>query len=160
MNTRPPPDAVLPVLQEQLEMHIGERVTGLVRVHKTVLHEEQQFDIPALEHVEIDVDRVPVGRVIDAPMETRTEGDVTIVPVHEERWVLTRQLVLTEELHLRQRRTAVPAPPQHATVRREQVEIVRVPVPSHEAAAPISARLAAQDAAQGDSSPDERTFSP
>ena len=52
--------------------------------------------------------RVPVGRVVDAPAAMRTEGEVTIVPVHEERWVLMRELVLVEELHLHRRRSVEP----------------------------------------------------
>lgn len=156
---RPPDDAVLPVLQEQLQVQKVERVTGLVQVRKTVEFEQLQFELPPLERVQIDVERVPIGRVVDAPSATRTEGEVTIVPVHEERWVMTRQLVLTEELHLRRRRTTVAAPAQSATLRREQVEVVRVPV-AHEPEPPLTARLAARDVAPGDFSPDERNPSP
>jgi uncharacterized protein (TIGR02271 family) len=159
MKSGPPADAELPVLQEQLEIGTRERVTGVVQVRKTVQREELQFELPPLQRVEIEVERVPIGRVVDAPSATRTEGDVTIVPVHEERWVMTRQLVLTEELHLRRRRTTVPAPAQSATLRREQVEVVRLPAPFDPDPA-LSAHPAAEDAAAGASSPDERNVFP
>lgn len=53
------------------------------------------------ESQEIEVTRVPIDRVIDAPAEVRTEGDVVIVPVMEEVAVVETKLVLREELHVR-----------------------------------------------------------
>jgi stress response protein YsnF len=46
---------------------------------------------------------VPVDRVVETAPETRTEGDVTIVPVLEEVLVVEKRLVLKEELHIRRR---------------------------------------------------------
>jgi uncharacterized protein (TIGR02271 family) len=159
MKSGPPADVVLPVLQEQLEIGKRERVTGVVQVRKSVQHEELQFELPPLERVQIEVERVPVGRVVEAPTALRTEGDVTIVPVHEERWVLRRELVLTEELHLRRHRSTLPAAPQRATRRREQVEVSRLPAPP-ESETPIPACPAADDAEPGNSYPDERNTFP
>ena len=44
---------------------------------------------------------MPIGRVIEAPLPARAEGDTTIIPVIEERFVLVKQLFLKEELHIR-----------------------------------------------------------
>ena len=45
--------------------------------------------------------RVPIDREVDAVPSIRTEGDVTIIPVVEERIVVRCQLVLREEVHVR-----------------------------------------------------------
>ena len=41
----------------------------------------------------ITVERVPVGRVVDSVPEVREEGDLTIIPVVDERVVVTTELV-------------------------------------------------------------------
>ena len=50
------------------------------------------------------VERVPVDQFVDEAPQVRTEGDVTIIPVLEERYVLEKRLVLVEELHIRRER--------------------------------------------------------
>ena len=59
---------------------------------------------------EVDVQHVPVNRVLDAPVEPRIEGDVTIIPVMEERLKVEKQLILREEIRVVKKRTAAPAP--------------------------------------------------
>ena len=49
----------------------------------------------------VSVERVPVNSVVDAIPEIRREGDLTVIPVVDERIVVTKQLVLSEEIHLR-----------------------------------------------------------
>lgn len=60
-----------------------------------------------------DVERVPIGRVVDVAPQIRTEGDVTIIPVLQERMVVGKQLFLVEEVHI---------------TRRTRVETVDIPV--------------------------------
>ena len=62
---------------------------------------ESQTLTAELDHVRVEVTRVPVGRDVDAAPEVRVEGEVTIIPVVEERVVIRLQLVLKEELHVR-----------------------------------------------------------
>ncbi len=62
---------------------------------------------PSLFKEEIDVQRVPVNRVIDAPVETRVEDGVTIIPVMEERLKIEKQLILREEIRIVKKRTTV-----------------------------------------------------
>ena len=45
------------------------------------------------------IDRVPVGRFVDAAPPVRHEADVTILPVTEEIVVTERRLILKEEIH-------------------------------------------------------------
>jgi stress response protein YsnF len=53
----------------------------------------------------VDVNRVPVGRLIDTMPAIKEEGDLTIVPIVEETVVVERRLMLKEELHIRRVQT-------------------------------------------------------
>lgn len=114
----------MPLIAEVLDVSTVKRETGRVLVHKTVHTEERIVDEPQIVEA-VEVRRVPVGRVVDAPVATRTEGDVTIVPVYEERLIVTRQLVLKEELHITTRRTEE-RNPQRIELRSEEVSIERL----------------------------------
>ncbi|MGI8962162.1 MAG: DUF2382 domain-containing protein [Bryobacteraceae bacterium] len=59
---------------------------------------------------DIDVQRVPVNRVLDAPAEIRIEDGVTIIPVMEERLKIEKQLILREEIRIVKKRTTVRDP--------------------------------------------------
>ena len=74
----------------------------------------------------VEVERVPVNRPVDAVQDVRVEGDVTVIPVYEEVLVLQKQLVLREEVRLTTRRDRV-AGPERVTLRRQRVEIERLP---------------------------------
>ena len=56
---------------------------------------------------DIDVQRVPVNRVLDRPAETRIEDGVTIIPVMEERLKVEKQLILREEIRITKKRSTV-----------------------------------------------------
>lgn len=92
----------LSLLEEVLSISKREVVTGTVRVStRTEVHDEVA-EVTVDRNV-VDVTRVAVGRVVDVAPTVRTEGGVTIVPVLEERFVVVKQLVLKEELHIRHR---------------------------------------------------------
>jgi hypothetical protein len=59
---------------------------------------------------DIDVQRVPVNRVLDAPADIRIEDGVTIIPVMEERLKIEKQLILREEIRIVKKRTTVRDP--------------------------------------------------
>jgi stress response protein YsnF len=69
-------------------------------------------------------ERVPDGILIDETLPVREEGDVTIIPVMEERLVVRRELVLVEEVHITRRRETR-ALDQEVTLRRERVVVER-----------------------------------
>lgn len=75
--------------------------------------------------MEVDVERVPVDIVVDAPPEMRREGDVTIIPVVEERLVVEKRLVLVEEIHIRQR-TVFQKERVEAELRKQRVTVERI----------------------------------
>ena len=51
------------------------------------------------------MERVPIGRVIDAVPPVREEGDTTVLPVVVEEVVVQRRLVLKEEIRIRRLRS-------------------------------------------------------
>ena len=118
-------DATIPVTEEQLE--VGRRVVEIeatLRLRKQVEQVPVQADTSVIREF-VDVRRVPVGRVIDAPMGVRHEGEVMVVPVVEERLVTRKELVLVEELHLTRHRE-VREDQAEFTLRRERVVVERL----------------------------------
>ncbi|TJZ79886.1 YsnF/AvaK domain-containing protein [Paracoccus hibiscisoli] len=90
----------IPLVEERLTVTKQKRVTDRVRV--STMTETVDSLVPIdFADVEVDVVRVPVERIIDTVPAIVTEGDLTIIPVVEERIVVTRQLVLREEIHIR-----------------------------------------------------------
>jgi uncharacterized protein (TIGR02271 family) len=113
----------LPLAEETLKVTRRTRETGRVRITKKVREHLEQIDEPVYEE-EVEIERVAVGRIVDGPVPIREEGEVTIIPVLEERLVVQKQLVLKEELHVRKRRH------QHrderaVTLRREEAVVDR-----------------------------------
>ena len=117
--------AVIPVIQERAVVNKRVVETGRVRIRKSVREYEEHVDIPHV-HEEVRVERVPVDQFVDAPPQVRTEGDVTIIPVVEERYVMEKRLVLVEELHVRRERHETHRP-QVVRVLKEEVEVDRLP---------------------------------
>ena len=59
---------------------------------------------------DIEMQRVPVNRILEAPAEIRIEEGVTIIPVMEERLKIEKQLILREEIRITKKRTTVRDP--------------------------------------------------
>lgn len=57
-----------------------------------------------LAREEVQVERVPVNRVVDEPFGQYQEGDTTIIPVFEEVLVVEKRLMLKEEVRITRRR--------------------------------------------------------
>jgi stress response protein YsnF len=95
-------EEILPLVEETATIHKREVVTGKVRV-RTVTDTVEELAKATLQSDTIEVTRVPIDKVVETAPEIRTEGDLTIVPVLEEVIVVTKQLVLKEELHIRRR---------------------------------------------------------
>ncbi len=115
---------VLPLVEEQVQVTKAEQVTGRVRVDTRTQVVESLIPVE-LSSVDVDVVRVPVDRKIDAVPEVVTQGDLTIIPVVEERIVVTRELYLREEVHVRRverRENAEIA----VTTRRQTVHVERL----------------------------------
>lgn len=123
---RHPMQMSFPVMEEGV--HVSKRVidTGRgVRIHKRVTEREQVLDQPLL-HDRLEVEHVPVGRVVDEsePPQVRYEGDTLVVPVLEEVLVVQKQLLLREEVRVTRRREEVRRP-ETVRLRAEQVQVER-----------------------------------
>ncbi len=95
---------VIPVIDEEVVAGARAVKTGGVRVNKHVETRLKKVEVN-LQQEEVDVRRVPVNREIDRVPPVRRKGDTVIVPVVEEELVVTKRLVLKEEIHLIKRRT-------------------------------------------------------
>lgn len=92
-------DTVLPVIEEDVVAGARRVKTGSVRVDKHVEKRIRKVETP-LVHEEVEVRRVPVNRVVSEAPGIRKKGNTVIVPVVEEELVVTKRLVVKEEIHL------------------------------------------------------------
>lgn len=115
--------AVIPVLAETLHIHKTVADAGGVRIHKRVHVDTVTVDEPLLKQ-SVRITHVPIGREIAAPLPVRYEGDVTVIPVIEERLITVRQLFLVEEVHLTRIEQTVHEP-QSITLRHEEAFVER-----------------------------------
>lgn len=97
---------------------------GRVQVRIQTRSREQTVD-ETLTQERVEVERVPIGRVVDAAPPVREEDDTTIISVVEEVLVVERRLILKEEIRLRRVRKT-----QHhretVTLREEEALIERL----------------------------------
>ena len=112
-------------VEERLSVRREVRETGRVVAQTVTETAEQPIDADGWRET-VEVERVPVGRVVEAVEPPRTEGDTTVVPVYEEVLVIQKRLVLREEVRLVTRREPVPGP-ERVTLRRQRVEVERLP---------------------------------
>ena len=115
---------VVPIIEEELDVQKRVVETGKVRVTK-VMHERETLVDELLFRDEIEVERVPIDRVVDGPVPVRYEDDIMIVPIMEEVLVVEKRLVLKEELHIHKRRVETHQP-QQVTLYREEVRVERL----------------------------------
>ena len=123
-------DLRIPVVQE--EAHVTKRASPTEHVSvktSTESHTVVVQDEVRREHVEVT--RVPIEREVAKAPEIRVEGDVTIVPVLEERLVVEKRLFLVEELHLR-RSVQIETVELPADLRRTRVDIERQTIDQQE----------------------------
>ena len=117
-------NVTIPLIEEHLILEKRIVETGKVRLHKTVETFVEQLDEPLAVRT-YDIERVVLNRVIDAPPEVRQEGETTIYPLVEEHLVLTRQLVLKEEVRVT-RRVTERRDQQVVTLHRDHLVVERV----------------------------------
>ncbi|MGI4881062.1 MAG: YsnF/AvaK domain-containing protein [Janthinobacterium lividum] len=90
-------------------LRVGTRTveTGKVRV-RTVVDEEPVVVSTILSGNYVTVDRITIGRVVDAVPPPREVDGVMIISVVEERLRVVRELILVEEVHMRDVHTSDP----------------------------------------------------
>jgi len=120
-------EVVIPVAEESISLAKHEVETGRVRVGlstdvETIIVRE------TLRGNRIEIERVSVNRALPdgaTVPESRREGDTLIIPVLEERLVIIKQLVVTEEVRLRFVSTET-AFEEEVALRRQQAKVDRV----------------------------------
>jgi stress response protein YsnF len=116
---------VVPVLAEDVVVEKRVVEKDRVRVHKTIHEREEIIDEPLNQEI-VEVERVPVNRIVERPIPTRQEGDVTIISVTKEVLVVEKRLLCTEEVRIT-RRISEGHDPQRVTLRNEEVTVERIP---------------------------------
>jgi uncharacterized protein (TIGR02271 family) len=116
---------VVPVVRESLK--VGKRTveTGKVVVRKVVRERVEDVDEPLLRE-EVEVRRVPVGKVVREAPRVREEDGELVVPVVEEVLVVQKRLFVREELRIRKTRRQSRARKQ-VTLRSEEAQVERRP---------------------------------
>jgi uncharacterized protein (TIGR02271 family) len=115
-------EAVIPLVEERAVVRKHPLKTGRVKVRTRTEQREELVQVD-LEREDIEVTRVPFHEEVSTVPQVRQEGDVTIVPVVEERLVVEKRLVVVEEIHLRRvRSTETISQPVTLAVQRAEVE--------------------------------------
>lgn len=119
-------ETVIPVFEEELS--VAKRVVETARVRVSrVTHSHEQLVDEILQHQKVEVERVPVDRLIEVMPSIRQEGDVTIVPVVEEVLKVERRLVLKEEVRIRQTHQGE-RHQETVTLRSQEALVSRIPI--------------------------------
>src|SRR4029453_1423856 len=116
---------VVPVVVEELDVQKRAVETGKVRITKVVRERETLVDEPLFRD-NVAISRLPMQRVVEGPIPVREENGTTIISVVEEVLVVEKRWMLREEIHIRKRRTETHQP-QRITLRREDVQVERIP---------------------------------
>ncbi len=118
-------ETVIPVVEEEahLEKRLVER--NRTRITKQVHTEEETIETP-LRQERVQVERVPVERIIDSPVTSHYDGDTLVIPVMEEVLIIEKKLFLKEEVRV----TKYVGETEHqetVTLRKEAVTVERTP---------------------------------
>lgn len=117
-------EVVISLVAETLNVGKREVETGRVRFSTTVTERVETIDEPLFK-TEVEIKRIAVGQLVDAPPPVRYEQDVMIIPVMEEVLVVEKRLRVKEEVYISQRREEYRSP-QQVTLRTETLSEERL----------------------------------
>jgi uncharacterized protein (TIGR02271 family) len=121
MHPERPDEQTLELREEEFLVRRDMRDVGEAHVRTRIEEVPARLEVDAFAE-EVEVEHVPVGQVVSERSEPYQDGDVLIVPVYEEQLVVTKRLVLREQLRIRRVSTT-----QHQlledTLRRERAEV-------------------------------------
>ena len=117
---------LIPLIEEKLVVGKQTVETAKIRLQKTVQVYEEALDEPLAVRT-FDIERVVLNQPVDAAPAVREEGLTTIYPLVEEQLVLTKQLILKEEVRVTRRDTER-RDTQVVTLRREHLSVEREPL--------------------------------
>jgi uncharacterized protein (TIGR02271 family) len=96
----PPEGQTVKLRREELVAVKEMRHIGDVAIRTEVEHAPGRLEVEAL-HEDVEVEHVPVGRVVAEREDPHEDGDTLVVPIYEEQLVVSKRLVLREELRIR-----------------------------------------------------------
>ena len=117
--------STLAVHAEDISITKSRVVSGITRVETVTRSRQHEIDEP-LVHERVEVERVAIGRPVDAAPAVRVEGDTTVIPVVEEVVVVERRLILKEEVRIRRVQVAG-VHRETITLREQEVVVTRRP---------------------------------
>jgi uncharacterized protein (TIGR02271 family) len=123
-RTREAERIVMPVVAETLDVQKRKVETGGVRIKKIVHEREEVVDEPLMRE-EVQVKRVPINRIVEAPVPVRHVGNTMIISLLEEVLVVEKRLMLKEELHITKGEVET-YKPQRVVLRSEEAVVERV----------------------------------
>ena len=119
---------VLPLHEEEVAVAKRRVVTGSVRI-STVTREREQMVDEFLAREDVEIERRPVGKEVTRIPAVRHAGSTIIIPVVEEVLVVSRRLVVKEEIRVR-RVHRKERSQQRAVLRKQELIVSRHPAPS------------------------------
>jgi uncharacterized protein (TIGR02271 family) len=120
-------DRRIPVIEERVRIDKEVVERGVVRI-STSIRARDEVLAETLRREEVEVERVAINKDVDVMPSIRQEGDVTVIPIVEERAVVVKQLVLVEELRVH-RKTVQEIVQIPVTVHSTEVSVERNPSP-------------------------------
>ena len=113
----------IPLVEEEIIVEKTQVPDAHVEVSTRTAFEHEDVAVD-LASEEVEIVRVPKNEVIDAAPPIKTEGTVTIIPVLEERVIVSKQLVLIEEIRI-ERKSIVQTESVTAELRKQRVSVER-----------------------------------
>jgi stress response protein YsnF len=113
----------IPCIEEEIEIAKIPVVTGSVTIRKVVSEQETLVD-ETLSVGTVEIEHVTLNVPIDSPVSVRWEGDTAVFPVMEEIITITKQLILKEEIRVKQAVKQTHSP-QQVILRREEIIVER-----------------------------------
>lgn len=117
-------DMVIPVIEEEVQLNKQTVVRGRVRITKQV-HVEEETLAALLKQQRVQVERIPLERIVDEAPEVRYEGETLVIPVVEEVLVVEKRLLLKEEVRVSRHIEEIHHE-EAVTLRREEIAVERL----------------------------------
>ena len=119
----------LPLAKEELTISKCETAGETIRVSVSTSRVDRQVELTrTAEHISIET--VDIGREVAEAPSVRTVGNVTIIPIVEEELVVTKRLILKQEIHLTRTQTET-VRVETVPLRTEHAVVERFPSPTH-----------------------------
>lgn len=90
----------IPVIQERATVSVRPAPERKTRIRRRIVSQPQVVETPIWQE-RVEIQRVPIGQIVERAPAARQDGDVLIVPVVEEITVVEKRLRVREELRIR-----------------------------------------------------------